>query len=301
MSAQRDIDVVIVNWNTGDDVAACVASLCGATGGRVARVVVVDNASTDGSVEVLERCADVHLVRATQNLGFASGANLGAQHTRSRLVLFLNPDARVLPEAIAVAADFLDAHPEFGIVGPLLVDGAGAWQPSAGRFNVLGHLLLDTRLARRQPRRSRPVDWIHGAFLLISRDLFRRLGGFDERFFMYGEDMDLCARARAAGYRTAIVPEARAVHYGNRSGDKRFGRGRDAEVAKGEMRFYAWSGKPGELAVFRAVAAAKFAAKGLLCLLAGQRERATISWDVARTCALFRPESVDAWRPAWPR
>jgi GT2 family glycosyltransferase len=301
MSAQPDVDVVIVNWNTGDDVAACVASLRGATGGRVARVVVVDNASTDGSVELLERCADVHLVRATQNLGFASGANLGAQRARSRLVLFLNPDARVLPETIAVAADFLDAHPEFGIVGPLLVDGTGAWQPSAGRFNVLSHLVLDTRVARRPPRRSRPVDWIHGAFLLISRDLFRRLGGFDERFFMYGEDMDLCARARAAGYRTAIVPEARAVHYGNRSGDQRFGRGRDSEVVKGEMRFYAWSGKPGELAVFRAVAAAKFATKGLLCLLAGRRERASISWDVARTCTLFRPESAGARRPTWPK
>ena len=126
-------------------------------------------------------------------------------------------------------------------------------------------------------------------------------GTLDERFFMYGEDMDLCARARAAGYRTAIVPEARAVHYGNRSGVKRFGRNRDNEVVKGEMRFYAWSRKPGELAVFRAVAAAKFATKSLLCLLAGQRERATASWSVARTCALFRPESIDARRRTWPR
>jgi GT2 family glycosyltransferase len=296
---RHDVDVVIVNWNTADDVAACVESLRGATGGRLARVVVVDNASTDGSAELLERCTDVHVVHATRNLGFAGGANLGAQHTGSRLLLFLNPDARVLPETIAVAADFLDAHPEFGIVGPLLVDGDGAWQPSAGRFNVLGHLVLDTRLARRQPRRSRAVDWIHGAFLLISRDLFRRLGGFDERFFMYGEDMDLCARARAAGYRTAIVPQARAVHYGNRSGAKRFGGSRDSEVVKGEMRFYAWSGKPGELALFRAVAVAKFTTKGLLCLLAGRRERAASSWNVARTCALFRPESV-ARRSTWP-
>ena len=122
-----DVDVVIVNWNTGDDVTACVGSLRGATGGRVARVVVVDNASTDDSAGLLERCADVHVVHATRNLGFAGGANLGAQHTASRLLLFLNPDARVLPGAIDAAAGFLDAHPEFGIVGPLLVDGTGAW------------------------------------------------------------------------------------------------------------------------------------------------------------------------------
>jgi GT2 family glycosyltransferase len=204
-------------------------------------------------------------------------------------VLFLNPDARVLPGAIAVAAEFLDANPDIGIVGALLLDGAGAWQPSAGRFGVLGHLLLDTRLARRVPRQSRTVDWVHGAFFLMARDLFERLEGFDEGFFMYGEDMDLCARARDAGYRTAIVPEARVVHYGNRSGAKRFGSTRDCEVVKGEMRFYAWSGRSRQLLMFRTVASVKFAAKSAWYLLRGNRAAAISTWNVSRTCARFRP------------
>ena len=117
--------------------------------------------------------------------------------------------------------------------------------------------------------------------MLMPRALFERLGGFDEQFFMYGEDMDLCERARAAGFGTAIVPEARVVHYGNRSGGLRFGEERDAEVIKGEMRFYA---RRGRLLLFRVVAIAKFGVKAILYLLCGKRAAARRTWRVLKAC-----------------
>lgn len=287
---QADVDVVIVNWNAGNDLTMCVDSVRATAAGRVNRIVVVDNASTDGSLDTLGVRPDLHVVHATRNLGFAAGANLGARHARSRLLLFLNPDARVLPGAIAAAAAYHDARIDTGIVGALLVDGSGTWQPSAGRFNALTHLLLDTRLTRRPPRCSQSVDWIHGAFLLIEGALFKRLGGFDERFFMYGEDMDLCARARTAGYGTAIVPAARIIHLGNRSGAQRFGEARDCEVLKAEIRFYAWSGRARQLPMFRVAGVLKYAAKAGLYLLGGRRRAAARAGALVRTCASFIPE-----------
>jgi len=277
----RSISVVIVNWNGGEDLALCVEHLRSGVGGWVDEIVVVDNDSSDDSLARLGTPEGVTVIQTGRNLGFAAGANLGVQRCRSAKVLFLNPDARIMPAAIDAAANFLDAHPMVGIVGALLVDGRGAWQPSTGRFGVLGHLLLDTALARRPPSAACFVDWVHGAFMLMPRALFERLGGFDEQFFMYGEDIDLCERARAAGFRTAIVPGARVVHYGNRSGGLRFGEERDAEVVKGEMRFYA---RRGRLLLFRVVAIAKFGVKAMLYLLCGKRAAARRTWRVVKAC-----------------
>ena len=277
----RSVSVVIVNWNGGEDLALCVEHLRSGVGGWVDEIVVVDNDSSDDSLERLGAPEGVTVIQAGRNLGFAAGANLGAERCRSAKVLFLNPDARIMPGAIDLAAGFLDEHREVGIVGAFLVDGHGAWQPSAGRFGVLGHLLLDTAVARRPPRGTRLVDWVHGAFMLMPRALFEQLGGFDEGFFMYGEDMDLCERARAAGFRTAIVAEARVVHYGNRSGGLRFGEERDAEVVKSEMRFYA---RRGRLLLFRVVAIAKFGVKTMLYMLCGKRAAARRTWRVVKAC-----------------
>jgi GT2 family glycosyltransferase len=283
------VSVVIVNWNGGADLAECVTALRSA-GGRVAEIVVVDNGSEDDSLERLGRPPAVSVVRAGRNLGFAAGVNLGARRCSAPLLLLLNPDVRVLPGAIDAAADYLDHHPGVGIVGPVLVDGGGRWQPSAGHLGVLGHLFLDSRLARRAPRRSRHVDWVHGAFLLMPRVLFEALDGLDDAYFMYGEDMDLCARARAAGYRTALVASARVIHFGNRSGAVRWGDTREAEVVKGEMRYYAWSGGPWSLTLFRVLGTLKLSLKAGLQGVAGERAAARRTWAAARACASFRPE-----------
>jgi hypothetical protein len=284
------VGVVIVNWNAGDDLRRCVETLRAGIGGQVDEIVVVDNGSVDGSIERLGNHAGLRMVEMGRNLGFAAGVNRGARECHSDLLLLLNPDVRVLAGAVDAAVRYLGAHPEVGIVGAVLVDERGRWQPSSGRFGVLGHLLLDTRVTRRSVRSSGYVDWVHGAFLLLPRTVFEQLRGLDEAFFMYGEDIDLCARARRLGWRTAIVAEARAIHLGNRSGAIRWGDERDAEVIKGEMRFHARAGVPGRLMLFRVVAASKFTLKMVLYAITGRFADARRTWRVVRACVTFRPE-----------
>src|SRR5207249_9198027 len=206
----------------------------------------------------------------------AAGANRGAEAARGDVLVFLNPDARLLPGALATLVEALARTPDAGIAGGGLSGEGGGWQPAAARFGPLAHLLLDTTLGRlgaRLRRAPHRVDWVYGTFMAVRRDLFRRLGGFDPRYFLYGEDLDLCYRAARLGARTIHVPAARAVHGTslgtNVSAAQRFGLGREAEVVKGEMRFYAARRAPHDLVLFRAVAACKFGLKAALAAAVG--------------------------------
>ncbi len=279
--------VVIVNWNAGAGLRRCVESLED-DAHRGCAVIVVDNASSDGSAAAVRTAFPwVTVIDAGRNLGFAAGANLGAVQAVGDAVVFLNPDARVLPGAVAGLLQPFAGAPAVGIAGGGLVDEAGCWQPGAARFGPVGHLVLDTTLGRLPARlRRRPylVDWVYGTFMAVRRDLFARLGGFDPAFFLYGEDMDLCDRARQVGARTLHVPGARAVHGRNVSAVQRFGIGRDAEAVKGELRFYRRRRAPLQLEVFRGLAAAKFGAKAALAGVLGYRRTAATSWRVVRAC-----------------
>ncbi len=281
------ISVIVVNWNAGAALEACLTSLA-ADGVDGREVVLVDNASTDGSAAAARaRHPSVTLVETGQNLGFAAGANRGAAAARGDVLVFLNPDARVVPGAIGVLVDALRATPGAGIAGGGLLDAAGRWQPGAARFGPVGHLLLDTtvgRLPARWRRVPHRVDWVYGTFMAVRHDLFRQLGGFDPGYFLYGEDLDLCHRATRVGARTIQVPAARAVHGPNVSARQRFGAGRDAEVVKAEMRFYATHGRPHDLGVFRTLTALKFAVKGLVATAAGRPAAASSCLRIVRAC-----------------
>src|SRR5437870_423296 len=135
------------------------------------------------------------------------------------------------------------------------------------------------------------VDWVYGTFMAVRRDLFRQLGGFDPRYFLYGEDLDLCYRAARLGACTIHVPAARAVHGPNLSAAQRFGDGREAEVVKGEMRLYAARGGPGALRLFRAAAACKFGLKTALAAALGRRAAAVTYGRVVRACLTFAPDA----------
>jgi hypothetical protein len=234
------VSVVVVNWNAGTALARCLASLeCDAQAGS--EVVVVDNASTDGSTAAATHGRPwVRVVRSEANVGFARGANAGAAVARGDVLVFLNPDATVEPGAVGALAAALSVDTRAGIAGGGLVGEDGAWQPGAARFDVLAHLLCDTTLGRLRARRRRAVhtvDWVYGTFVAVRRAVFEALGGFDGSYFLYGEDLDLCHRARALGWTTLHVPAARAVHAGNVSATNRFGLGREAAVVEGEIRF----------------------------------------------------------------
>lgn len=286
------ISIIIVNWNAGVALDECLASV-GADGLAGREVVLVDNASGDGSTAAARaRHPWLRVVETGANLGFAAGANRGAAAATGEMLVFLNPDACVLPGAIPILVDTLLLVPGAGIAGGGLRDERGRWQPGAARFGPLGHLLLDTtlgRLAARLRRTPYRVDWVYGTFMAVRRDLFRQLGGFDGRYFLYGEDLDLCHRAAALGARTIHVPLARAVHGRNVSAVQAFGTGRTAEVVKGEMRFYAARGAPHALAVFRVVGAAKFGVASALASAVGRHRRAAAYGRAVRACVSFDP------------
>jgi N-acetylglucosaminyl-diphospho-decaprenol L-rhamnosyltransferase len=282
----RSISVVIVNWNGGDALTRCVGSV--APDARAGcEVIVVDNASSDGSaLATREAFPWITLVDAGANLGFAVGANLGAERARGDVITFVNPDAQVVAGALPALAGALAEVPAAGIAGGGLVDPRGHWQPGAARFGALGHLVLDTTLGRLPSRlRTRPyvVDWVYGTFMAVRRDLFRRLDGFDRAYFLYGEDMDLCHRAAEIGARTIHVPAARAMHGANLSASQRYGVGREAEVVKGELRFYGRR-RPHQVRLFRTLAACKFGVKAGLAAVIGRRVTAATYGRVVRAC-----------------
>jgi len=223
------VDVVIVAYNSRDRIRDCIAPLLELDW---VRTIVVDNASPDGSGDAV---ADLPLtlVRAGENRGFGAGCNLGWRAGTAPAVLFLNPDATISGGAMRALADALDADGQTAIVGPKIVDDRGALDYSIRRFpqlrSTFAQAVFFHRLVpgaewtdevvrdRARYERTGDADWLSGACLLARRDVLERLAGFDERFFMYCEDTDICRRAWDAGYRVRFVAEAVAEHEGGQS------------------------------------------------------------------------------------
>jgi GT2 family glycosyltransferase len=228
--------VIIVNFNSGAYLAKCLESI----GAHLpnAHVIVVDNASADGS----ERAAasslpHVELHRNVANAGFGRGVNQGLMHASGETVLLLNPDCHLLAEGVEPLVAELARHPECAIAGPRILNDDGSVQGSArgdptlltglfGRSSFLTRLFPHSRLAQRNVRvepalvthgASYEVDWVSGACMLARRDALGAVGGFDERYFLYWEDADLCRRLRNRGYSIRYVPDARVTHTVGRS------------------------------------------------------------------------------------
>ena len=221
------IDAVIVNWNSGSDLARCVATLAaGDEASLLARVTIVDNGSQDGSADGVAAPLPLAIDRAGRNLGFGAACNRGAAQGQAPYLLFLNPDTVVQPGALDAALRAF--RPEIGLVGLRQLDGAGQIRRSCSRFPTplafwVRALGLD-RLARFAAYgpfmadwahdESRAVDQVMGCFLLMPRSLFEALGGFDERFFLYYEDVDLALRAFRQGRRSWFETQGTIGHRG---------------------------------------------------------------------------------------
>ncbi len=229
-----EASVIIVSYNTRDILRACLGSLYTAIGRRAIEVIVVDNASRDASADMVEReFPQAHLLRSTTNLGFAAANNLGFKSAQGRYVILLNPDAQVEADAFADAILRMDASPAVGMAGGRLVDGDGRDQPSARRFpSLLNEVLVISGLAARFPRsrlfgrfdrtwadpaQPADVDWVPGAFAIMRHDALRAVGPFDERFFLYYEEVDLCRRFKAAGWQIWYWPDIVIRHLGGES------------------------------------------------------------------------------------
>jgi len=222
------LDIVIVNWNSGRQLADCIDSIKAHSGGLVGKCIVVDNGSTDGSTDFLDGADDVDLVRAGRNLGFGRACNLGARRGNSPFILLLNPDACLLQDCLARAVAAFDApeNDRVGIVGVQLLDEKGVIQRTCARAPTPAHLVAksfgvtavlksaDLHMLEWDHKETRVVDHVIGAFYLTRRSLFDDLGGFDERFFVYLEDIDFSRRAALSGYRSLYLASAHAFHKG---------------------------------------------------------------------------------------
>jgi len=233
-----DLSVIIVNWNTRDDLGRCLASLVPARDQMALEVVVVDNGSTDGSPGlVARRFPWVRVLALRRNLGFAAANNRGFAVTSGRHRLLLNPDCVVHGDALAQLVAHADADPAIGLLGPRLLNSDGSLQASCRHFPTLAALAFrNTPLGELFPRnpwaarylmaeldheRRQTVDWLSGACLLARGEFLAQVGGLDERFFMYVEDMDWGRRAWGHGWQVVYLPSAEVTHHIGRSSDQR--------------------------------------------------------------------------------
>jgi N-acetylglucosaminyl-diphospho-decaprenol L-rhamnosyltransferase len=221
------LTIIIVTFNSAAEVGACLDAIPAAARATPHDVVVVDNASADGTAALVRsRWPQVRLLDAGTNLGFARANNLGIRATTGELVLLLNPDTVPAAASLDRLVAVLDAMPRVAIAGPRIVDTAGRAERSFGamigpfaelrqklltRGQARGWPVVSARVERASRRASFP-DWVSGACLLIRRTDVERVGLLDERYFLYTEDVDLCAAVRAEGRLVRFSPEAEVVH-----------------------------------------------------------------------------------------
>jgi GT2 family glycosyltransferase len=217
MSVTPRATIVIVNYNTRDLLRQCLASL--RAHAPMYPVVVVDNASTDDSAIMVEgEFPEVTLLCNPQNIGFGAANNRAVARVKTEFTMLLNSDARVEDDVIAASARTLDEHPEGGLVGPRLKWPDGTIQRSARRFPSARRSLRNAlALQDAIPSALTEADYVDGAAALVRTRALRGVKGFDERFFLYAEDADLCRRLKLAGWRIFYDPRVHAVHVGGGS------------------------------------------------------------------------------------
>lgn len=223
-----NIDVVVVNWNTGNYLYECVDSLRNYGSGYIKEIIVVDNNSEDESLNKIKDFKDIRIIENESNVGISKGWNIGASFSKSEYILFLNPDARIYKNTLKPCIEFFksDADKRIGIIGVPLEDDDGIISSRCSRFpsrkNILAHALgidyifpkLHSSMIDFDHQTTRIVDQVIGAFFLVKRELFTILNGFDERFFVYMEEVDFSYRANINGYHSLFLAEAKAFHKG---------------------------------------------------------------------------------------
>jgi N-acetylglucosaminyl-diphospho-decaprenol L-rhamnosyltransferase len=259
-SSEPDLAVVVVNYNTGQYVTRCVRSAVESAGDARLEVVLVDNASVDGSAE--RAAADhpeVTLIRNDANRGFAAAANQGMAATSAPFILLLNPDAEVLSGTLGGFVKVARDHARAGAVGALVRDPDGSVYPSARKVPTLGEALGHAFLGPFVPNRfsksytmadwdrrtERSVEWVSGSCVLLRRRALDEVGLFDEGYFMYVEDVDLCTRLRRAGWEVRFSPELEVVHIGGVSTGGYRSRRMTLEHSRSIYRYFVKFGSPG--------------------------------------------------------
>ncbi len=229
------LSILIVNWNVRDLLRDCLRSIEHGRGDLDIEVIVVDSASGDNSAAmVAAEFPWVTLLPQTDNVGFPRGNNIALARARGDALLLLNPDTVILGDALPTLVAYLAAHPDVGAVGPQLLNPDGSVQSSRRRFPTLATGFLESTwlqglapgVLRRYYALDLPddatadVDWLTGACILVPRAVYERVGGLDEDYYMYSEELDWCRRIRAAGWRVVYLPAAQVVHHVGKSSEQ---------------------------------------------------------------------------------
>lgn len=227
-----DVSAIIISWNTRDILKECLERIPSSTGELSTQIIVVDNGSTDGTLEMIrQEFPSVTLIENSSNLGFPKAVNQGIEASKAAYVAILNSDTMLTPGSLGKLVDYLEAHQKVGAVGPQLVSREGHYQYSGGYapslFAALNELagvnLLLAKKARKlfvrskDPRQPMRLDWLCAACMVVRRAAIDDAGMFDDDHFMYAEDMEYGLRLRAHGWEVHLVPEVSVVHYGGAS------------------------------------------------------------------------------------
>jgi len=232
-----EVSVIIVNWNSKDFLRQCLTSLAAHCRSVPVEIIVVDGASYDGCAEMLTaEFPSVLFIQSDKNVGFAKANNLGARRAHGHHLLLLNPDTVFQEDSIRLMRDALESLPQAGAVGCTLLNSDGSLQTtSVLTYPTILNQVLDSEYLRRrfrdwkiwgvaalyaEPPRAAEVEVISGACILVWRELFEKVGGFSEEYFMYSEDIDLCYKIRQTGYPAYYTPTTRLTHLGGSSSDQ---------------------------------------------------------------------------------
>jgi len=239
-----DISVIIVNWNVQDLLDKCLASLHNGTVAinqphedlPVIEIIIVDSASTDGSVSMVrDKYPDVRLLEQDENVGFTRGNNIGIREAQGRYLFLLNPDTEIIDDVIPQLLVYMEEHPDVGIIGPHTLNTDGTHQSTRRRFpNLMTGLFESTWLASFAPKsideqykmldtndsNIMEVDWVQGSAMLVKREVYEQIGGLDEGYVMYSEEMDWCKRAKDAGWNVVYHGKSFITHHGGGSSDQ---------------------------------------------------------------------------------
>ena len=231
-----EVSIAIVNYNTREWLESCLNSIKKVEPLASYEIYLVDNASTDGSVDFVKKnYPKVHIIENAGNLGFSAAANQAIRTSHGKYVLVLNTDTELDPEAVDILVEFADAHEDVGVVGPKLQNPDGTTQISGRRFPSFLEAFFHSFLGIVWPSNpytiryymldwdresEKTVDWVSGAAIFFKREALDEVGLFDERFFMYVEDMDICYRMWKKGFKVYFCPSAKVMHHIGKSSDQ---------------------------------------------------------------------------------
>ena len=248
-----DLSIVIVSWNVREFLRSCLSSIFDHQGDLLIEVIVVDNASSDGSAQMIrDDYSWVNLVACDENVGFPKGNNIGLRHATGRYQMLLNPDTKIIGDALSKMVDYLAENEGVGIVGGQLLNSDGTIQSSRRRFPSVATAVFEStwfqpyapnKMMSQYYAEDLPldspveVDWLVGACLMTRREVIDQVGMMDEAYFMYSEELDWCRRIKESGWRIVYLPEAQIIHHVGKSSEQA-GTERHVNFQRAKLRYF---------------------------------------------------------------